>query len=208
MATRIRRINLFGGPGSGKSSIASLIFARLKERRSIALARDGADSSAPTVELVREWHKEAAWTNRPHYRFDEVFSCGEQMRREYELLENGVDLIVTDSPVLLSSVYARKPAAEDTPTRRLSRDYVGNYLQGLSAQFDREYPCINYVLRRGSRPYDPKGRRQTPEEAMEMDRLIANELFLHDPVCRVVFVTDLHVVVDAVITDVHKAMQK
>jgi tRNA uridine 5-carbamoylmethylation protein Kti12 len=61
-------INLFGGPGIGKSTIAADLFALMK--------REGYN-----VELVNEYAKEVTWEGHFSYLDDEFYILAHQNRR-------------------------------------------------------------------------------------------------------------------------------
>lgn len=84
-------INLFAGPGAGKSTTAADIFAKLKQ-------------NGYSAELVREFAKDVVWEGRHHLLDDQLFIFAEQRKRVLDLVGK-VDYIVTDSPLLLSLVY-------------------------------------------------------------------------------------------------------
>jgi nicotinamide riboside kinase len=148
----IRRINLFGGPGSGKSTTAAELFARLK--------RDG-----HKIELVREYVKNWAYENRPVTGFDQLYLFAKQLRMEDILLRNGVELIVTDSPISLSTCYAERYGHKGMDGLRL-----------IAKDFEYHYPSLNIFLDRGKKEYVNLGRYETEEQAKEMDVLIYKHL--------------------------------
>lgn len=84
-------VNLFGGPGTGKSTTAAGLFHLMK------LAN-------MKVELVTEFAKDLVWDDRS--TDDQVHILGEQYHRLYRL-KNKVDYVVTDSPLFLSIVYGQ-----------------------------------------------------------------------------------------------------
>lgn len=86
-------INLYGGPGTGKSTTAAWLFALLKAR-------------GINAEYVQEYVKQWAWEERQPVKYDQFYFFGKQSRKEYSLFKN-VDVIITDSPVSLSSYYAK-----------------------------------------------------------------------------------------------------
>lgn len=145
---RVRRICLFGGPGCGKSTTAAWLFAQLKLRH-------------VEVELVQEYVKTLAFEGRKPESWDQLWLLSKQMRREDVMLRNGVDVVVTDSPLLLSTCYAMKyncPGAK--------------HLVAIAEEFDETYPPLNIFIDRGGKAYSKKGRYQTEEEAHEMDKVI------------------------------------
>lgn len=159
--TKIRRVSFFSGPGTGKTTTSSDVFARLKNR----IIHNNLDIQ---IELVQEYIKSWAWEGRKPKGYDQFYVCAKQLRREEIPLRNGVDLVVTDSPLLLQCAYARK--------------YNCPYWQNLVAiteHFEKEYPSLNIFLDRGDRPYVAKGRYESHEQAKEMDNYILGVLNLY-----------------------------
>lgn len=147
----IRRISVLGGPGSGKSSQASGLYFLLKTRRE-------------SVELVNEHVKNWAYENKKPEFFDQQFFFGMQMQAEYHYLKNKVQLVVTDSPVILAAIYAELISGFEAarPMYELCRNY------------ELEFPAANMFLSRqsGVTRYDEEGRFQDEKEAEEIDKLI------------------------------------
>lgn len=138
----MNRINLFGAPGSGKSTMAARLFAALK-------------AEGDQIELVTEFAKLRVYENRPLRGWDYVYSFSQQLRAEQRFLEGGSS-IITDSPMLLQCYYSRY------------HDFCGAaYLEGLNNHWDAEYPSINIFL--PMRPdYTPQGRWQDEAEATKI----------------------------------------
>ena len=157
----IRRINLYGGPGTGKTTTASDLFAEIK-RSTVARKVD------LQFELIQEWVKTWAWEGRVPTGFDQNYIFASQQRLEEVPLRNGVDCVITDSPLLLSAAYARK-------------HHVKSWQQilALSELHEAEYPGLHIFLERGDRPYVKKGRFQNEEEAKRMDGFIKGMLDLY-----------------------------
>lgn len=85
-------INLYGGPGTGKSTVAAAVFAELKWR-------------GHNAELVQEIAKDHVWEGHLNILNNQDALFGEQHRRIWRLIDK-VDYIVTDSPLLLQMHYA------------------------------------------------------------------------------------------------------
>ena len=134
-------VNLFGGPGSGKSTLAASIFSLLK------LNNIG-------VELVTEFAKELTWEKRYNSLKNQYYVWGNQYHRIHMLLEQ-VDVIITDSPIMLSVLYG-KQCTDDCFT-----DLVVNTHKQLNN--------LNFVLER-QKAYYMVGRTQTLEEAIDIDK--------------------------------------
>ena len=155
----IRRINLYGGPGSGKSTNASMLFATCKSM----VADQKLDA---TFELIQEEVKTWAYEGRRPIGFDQVKLFASQMNREELPLRNGVDFVISDSPLLLNLAYAKKNCSVGT--------YEG--LRQIWAEFELQYPSFNIFLCRGNKPYVSNGRFETHDEAKKMDEAIIEML--------------------------------
>lgn len=152
------KIQIFGGPGVGKSTLAARAFSELK-------------SLQYNVGLVQEYVKEFAvhGDDRPKY-WDYVHTFGEQMRREYLLFKQGHEVIVTCSPLLLQCVYAEKHA------RCCSDELIQ-----LALKFEQDVPNVSFfILRSKDQPYSTDGRWETFEQAKGMDREIQSFLSWYD----------------------------
>lgn len=82
---------------------------------------------------------------------------GKQSWRQAKL-KSEVDIMVTDSPLILGAVYA-----EDCK----SPEYA-NLLKQLLVMEMEQYDNVHIFLNR-VKPYNPKGRNQTEEEAIQKD---------------------------------------
>ena len=135
-------INFFGGPGAGKSTSASGTFTELK-RRTI------------NSEYVPEFAKDAAWEKRSKKFFKaQQHIFGEQSWR-IERLRDEVDIIVTDSPILLGLVY-------------MPSDYRIPKLREAILEDYHSYDNLNIFINR-KKKFNPLGRMQNAEEAQQLD---------------------------------------
>lgn len=144
------RFNFFGGAGSGKSTSAAWAFSEMKK-------------SGYSVELVLEYIKTWAYLDRHLKSFDQVYIMSKQLHQEDRLLYSGVKNIVTDCPVILSSIYANY--------YKCNPDLISG-LELIARHFNSTFPAVNIFLKRGDKPYVSEGRYQTEEEAREIDDFI------------------------------------
>ena len=138
--------NLFGGPGLGKSTLAAGVFSLLKLH-------------GVNAEYVPEFAKDLTWEERHKTLANQYYIWAKQYHRMWRL-SGEVDVIITDSPLLLTLMYG-----EICDTHR---DTV---LQTFGDTFDN----VNYVLHR-VKDYNPKGRNQTLQEAREVDASVTEML--------------------------------
>lgn len=85
-------VNLYGGPGTGKSTMAGLLFSKLK-------------NLGINCEVATEYAKDLTWQRSWDLLKNQVHVFGEQHRRVFTLLDQ-VDVIVTDAPILCSIPYS------------------------------------------------------------------------------------------------------
>ena len=139
----MKLINLYGGPGTSKSTSAAYIFAKLKEL-------------GINCELISEYAKSKCWEDNFTPLKCQPYVIGKQMYAQFKLLDK-VDVGITDSPILFGIVYA---GFGNTPSwSSCVKEWFG--------LFDN----INIFLLRNSKvhPYNPKGRMQTEKEAEQLD---------------------------------------
>lgn len=145
-------INLFGGPGVGKSTTAAAIFVEMKRRNM-------------NVELVTEVAKDFVWEGRMKTLDIQPYVTIKQFRNLYRL-KGKVDYVISDSPILLGCIYADKYA----PT--LPASYKQLIVDLHRQELD---PSVNIMLKRVFE-YDHIGRYQSEDEAHQLDRDMQNVL--------------------------------
>jgi nicotinamide riboside kinase len=142
-------INLFGGPGIGKTTLAAQVFAGLKTL--------DVEAACPT-----EHAKLALWQGREELLDNQLILLGRTWDT-VSTLSKKVQVIILDSPILLISHYG----ADREP--QCFHEAVGHYHQ----RHDR----INVLLTRNDDlQYVPTGRRETPDRAKVIDREISSML--------------------------------
>lgn len=149
-------INLFCGPGGGKSTNAAYLFYLLK-------------TDGENAELVREYVKDWAWQQRKISTYDQIYFLGKQTHCE-SMLYGKVDWIVTDSPVMMNLYYAAKYC-----TLSLSEGVRAATLSFYQQAAEDGYKHVHVFLKR-NKPYSNEGRYQTESEAIEIDNEIRNLL--------------------------------
>lgn len=142
-------INLYGGPGTGKSTSAAYLYYLLK-------------ADGKNVELVREYVKDWAWEQRKITTYDQIYFLGKQVRRE-SMLYGKVDWVVTDSPVMMNLYYAQRYCPPS-----LSEGIRSATLSFYKQAAEDGHKHIHVFLKR-TKPYISEGRYQTVDEAREID---------------------------------------
>lgn len=141
-------VNIFGGPGAGKSILMAHLFAHLK-RKSIS------------TEMALEFAKEVVW-QQPEARIlnNQIFVFGEQHNRIHRLLGK-VDVIITDAPIINSILY--------DPDN--NEDF-----HSLVLTEHNKLNSVNILCER-TRPYEGgEGRIQDEAGAIEVDKRIRSIL--------------------------------
>ena len=142
-------VNLFAGPGAGKSTTAAGVFFELKSR-------------GVNCELAAEYAKDLCWEERHKTFQDQIYIFGKQYHRIHRLLGQ-VQCIITDSPILLTPVY-------DSETRES--------LEKLVVEEHNKMWTYNAFLKR-KKAFNPKGRNHSLDESQALDKLIGDMLFKH-----------------------------
>lgn len=152
-------INMYGGPGVGKSTAATGVFSQLK-------------SAGVNCEYVSEYAKDIVWEQTNALLDNQIHIFAEQFRRQFRLVGK-VDYVITDSPLILSCVYfdhwfrKRNTKMFDDAYCELTKKY---FLESF-----RQFDNINWVIHR-AKEYNPKGRMQSLDEAKQIDQEVQNYL--------------------------------
>lgn len=147
-------INIFGGPGIGKSGIAAGLYSKMK-------------ANHMNVELVTEVAKDYVWEDRINVlTSDQLIIFAEQHRR-IDRLRGQVDYVVTDCPILLCIPYIPK----------------GSYtlLEPLMAETAQSFENINIILNRAEGTHKDEGRYHDLGESIEKDEEILAIVDKYDP---------------------------
>lgn len=133
-------INLIGGPGCGKSTIAAGLFYELKKL-------------GVSCELVCEYTKEKVWEESFNVLNDEIYLFAKQLHKQWRLKDK-VDYIITDHCLLNSVIYNK---------------INSNSFNDLVFEEFNKFSNINFFITRGDK-YETAGRIETEEESKQLDK--------------------------------------
>jgi nicotinamide riboside kinase len=137
-------INLAGGPGCGKSILASDVFSALKKKY-------------VECELSSEYIKRKIREDARKVVQNQIYIFAKQQFQLFGMKDN-VQVIITDSPIFLSAVY------DDTQCKNLR--------QLIMKEFNR-YKNLTYLLERNDKiKYEQEGRYQDLEGAKQVDEKV------------------------------------
>ena len=142
-------VNLFAGPGAGKSTFCAGVFASLKWL-------------GVNCEMALEYAKDMVWQQSFDVLNNQLDVFGKQQNRLFRL--NGkVDVIITDAQLINSLIY-------DAQKREQTR---AAFVEMVLAEH-WSYDNLNFFIERRKR-YNPIGRLQTKTEAEQLDARISKE---------------------------------
>lgn len=148
--SKLKVINMFGGPSCGKSTVSAGLFYKMK-------------IAGYSVELVTEFAKDLFYSNQLDNMLDQQeYIFAEQNYRLFKLKKH-VEYAITDSPLLLSLIYKD----QTSPT--------ANSFNNLVIDTWNLYDNINIYLNR-PQSFQKYGRRHTLEESKQIDNNIRNIL--------------------------------
>jgi hypothetical protein len=140
----VRVINLWAGPGAGKSTTAAGLFHLFKV-------------NDHRVELVTEYAKDLVYEQRT---LDDQLMILAQQNRRLRRLVGTVDWVITDSPIPLTLAYTKPPFDEPW------------FYDAVTAIFG-QYDNWNVVIKR-SKAFQSYGRVHGEEESSALDEKITD----------------------------------
>ena len=147
-------INIFGGPGAGKSTLAASIFSIMKK-------------NGKSVELVTEYAKQMVFEERMNVLGEDQLYIFAKQHRKIFILRNTVEYIVTDSPFVQGITYFNSDVVDQLDFNRL---VLGTH---------HSYPNLNILaIRSEGIKYEQMGRTQNEKEATMKTEEIVD--FLHE----------------------------
>lgn len=140
-------VNLIGGPGSGKSTTAAGLYYELKKLNI-------------NCEMALEYAKDKVYEESFKTMDDQLYIFGKQYHRMWRL-KDSVDVIITDSPLLLSIFYNKTKS---------------NYFDNLVIEQYNRFNNLLYILQRDGIKFQQEGRLQNEKESIQIDSSIKNIL--------------------------------
>ena len=183
MSRKTLVVNLFGGPGSGKSTQALGVAYKLK-------------LNGVNCEYASEIAKDLMWREDYGSLKDQIKIFGKQNGKVFDL-KNKVDVVITDSPAVMGLLYCNN---EDVSVKELKAL--------AKAEFNRDDIInMNVMLKRDpNRAYDPNGRQQTEDEAKQKDKEVRS--LLSELGIRVRHFVGNEATTDYIYTDIMKKLDK
>ena len=140
-------INLFGGPGTGKSTTAAGLFHEMKKE-------------GVKVEYITEYAKDLVFSNDFWRLKDQVYILAKQHHPLFKM-ESQVDFLINDGPFIIGLLYLQE--TEHLPKKEFT---------DLVVKMFKSYEHINIFLERDveEHGYQEYGREQTLAQAEEIDK--------------------------------------
>ena len=154
-------INLFAGPGVGKTSIASGLLYQLKKRHI-------------SCDAPYEFPKVLAWDENHSAIKDQLYVIANQHRGIVKSWGK-VDYIILDSPILLSLIYKTYYKGNEYPSTLYTESF-----DKMVLDIHRQYDNTNILLKRGNGIHNETERYQNLEQSIELDRRIKEMMDINE----------------------------
>lgn len=141
-------INLFAGPGAGKSTTAAGLFFEMKLMNL-------------KCELITEYAKELTYAGDFVNLSSPIHMLDAQYRRQKNALGQ-VEYIITDSPILLPMIYSKE------------KEYISEFRK-IAVSHWNEFKNVNFFINR-TKEYQAYGRNESEYEAIKKDEEIIEML--------------------------------
>jgi len=156
-------INIYGGPGTGKSVTAAMLYSVL-----------ATSSRYGVVEHVTEYAKQLVWRIKRNPEIikklkDQEHVSNEQTERVVSVCGQA-DFIITDSPIRMGLVY-------QLYNNKDKKEEQYNKIENMMITAEKEYEEVNIFLRRSTNEkFQKEGRIHSEEESLDLDKRIENHL--------------------------------
>lgn len=148
-------INLFGRPGVGKSTLAFELTATLKK-----IGKSAEFVPEYAKELIYKCHDQHDMSN--HMLANQLYILAKQHKRIFDVSQS-VDIAVVDSPLLFNLIYL-----QDTDLLAHPDSHFSDLVYYLHNSFN---PKFDFLLK-ADHKYQKKGRQQTYEQSLEIEKKI------------------------------------
>lgn len=189
MKTKTKIINLIGAPCTGKSTAAASIFADLKK-------------SGINVEYSFEAAKLLSYMNAKEYIENQIYVFSQQFTSQWALIDK-VDYVITDSPLILSSIYYSY-YYEKTKQNLFDKEYKNLAIDFYDKTF-QSFNNMNFYIMPNEEMYQETGRHHDINDVVFIDNLIKNKL---NSLGEDYFTTDPYNVHDLVIKQIKRSIQE
>lgn len=142
-------IDIYGCPSSGKSTLAAFLFSQLKMKN-------------VKCELVTEFAKDLVWDNCHDALHDQAYLFGNQYHRLLRL-EGKVDIVITDSPLMLNAIYNKD-------------DKLGEEFNRLVINVSKKFNSLSYFLSPFNNSFEEIGRVHSNNESKSISSKILKML--------------------------------
>lgn len=142
---------LWGGPGTGKSTTCAGLFSKFK-------------TLGFNCEMNREYVKDWVWEERDILPGDQIYITAKQARKEVLYMRKELDIIVTDSPLALTTFYGNIYDKYEKQGQACKAIVKQHHLICK----DLDYKVDHFFLTR-TKNYNPSGRHQDEKTAKEYD---------------------------------------
>lgn len=166
-------INIYGGPGTGKSTTAALVFGYLKLMHI-------------KCELVTEYPKDIIYDDHIQLLKNQTKVFAGQAHRIFRLKDK-VDFIITDSPLLLYVNYVKNWEKETL---------IPHIVKTFNQYFN-----LNFYLERHT-DFQKYGRLETEDQAKQLDKKIIDTLFTYNTPYTILGKSDI-LYHDMILTELH-----
>jgi len=171
-------VNLFAGPGAGKTTCAWLIAGALKKQNI-------------ETEYVPEYAKELVWDGNTELldgTFVHQSELLHEQNRRIERLVGKVDVVVTDSPIILGAMYIKEQREDFNAAAMVRHNRYNNF---------------NLFVNRGAH-FEQSGRIHNLQESRAIDTEVKDFLKCND----VYYGTYSHDRLDTVVNNIQTTLRK